>query len=156
MRALLFCFSFCCRPDCALFSGSPSGPYFHFSGNMVDRGGEWRYFHHMNVQEMAKKLHALGNPTRLAVFLRLVRAGRDGVPVGGVQKALGLPGSTLTHHLQRLIAAGLAFQERHGTVLICKADFEAMEDIIITLNKECCADEGQCLVDDEAGWRGTA
>ncbi len=130
--------------------------YFYFPRNIVDRDEKWRYFRYMNVQEMAKKLHALGNPTRLAVFLRLVRAGRDGIPVGGVQKALGLPGSTLTHHLQRLIAAGLAYQERHGTVLICKADFEAMEDIIISLNNECCADERQCLGDDEAGRQGVA
>ena len=105
---------------------------------------------------MAKKLHALGNPTRLAVFLQLVRAGRDGVAVGGVQKALGLPGSTLSHHLQRLIAAGLARQERRGTTLICTADYETMEAIVSYLNDECCADERRNRADDVSGRWGVA
>ncbi len=83
----------------------------------------------------------LGNPTRLAVFRQLIRSGSEGVTVGDIQKTLEIPGSTLTHHLQKLMAANLVGQERKGAVLICRANFEAMGAMLNYLNSECCADE---------------
>jgi len=94
----------------------------------------------MENEKVAKQLQALGNPTRLAVFRQLVRVGPKGAPVGTIQKALGLAGSTLTNHLQRLVAAGLAHQERNSTELICSANFKAMRQIIGFLEDECCVD----------------
>ena len=94
----------------------------------------------MAIDKMALQLQALGNETRLKVFVQLVRAGPEGLPVGAVQEALCVPGSTLTHHLQKLMAADLADQERRGTVLICRANFQTMRGIIDFLDSECCAD----------------
>ncbi len=82
----------------------------------------------------------LGNPTRLRVFRHLVRVGTKGSPVGSIQNALDLAGSTLTNHLQKLVAVGLAHQERNGTELICTADFKAMQAMVDYLAKECCID----------------
>jgi len=94
----------------------------------------------MENEDIAGKLGALGNPTRLSVYRLLVRAGEAGVPVGSVQKSLGIPGSTLTHHIRILVTAGLAGQEREGTTLICRARYETMHEIIDYLKDECCAD----------------
>ncbi len=97
----------------------------------------------MNVETAARQLEALGNPTRLEIYRALVRAGQAGLAVGQVQERLGTPGSTLSHHLKRLIGTGLVRQERMGTSLICHAEYPAMNALIGFLVDECCADERQ-------------
>ena len=49
---------------------------------------------------------ALAHLTRLQVFFFLVRAGGE-VPAGAIQEAVGVPGPTLSHHLDLLRRAGL-------------------------------------------------
>ena len=66
------------------------------------------------LQQIADTMEALGNETRLAVFTLLVPAGRGGLTVGGIQRRLGVPASTLSHHLSRLIQVDLVKQERQG------------------------------------------
>ncbi len=92
----------------------------------------------MDLTEIAKRLGALGNPTRLQIYRVLVRAGQEGLSVGAVQEKVGIPASTLTHHLQRLMAAGLVVQARRGTSLICHADFEVMAETFEMFASECC------------------
>ena len=92
------------------------------------------------LENMARQLEALGNETRLAAYRLLVRAGPGGLPVGGLQEALGIPASTLSHHVHRLVVVGLVLQERHGTQLLCRANFVAMHGIIGFLSSQCCAD----------------
>ncbi len=94
----------------------------------------------MQLEKIAQQLKILGNPTRLAVFRQLVRFGPAGAPVGKVQEALNIAGSTLTNHLQKLASVGLAHQKRKGVEIICTANFEAMPKIIEFLDAECCAD----------------
>jgi DNA-binding transcriptional ArsR family regulator len=94
----------------------------------------------MNLEEVAKQLEALGNPTRLQVYRTLVRAGEAGLPVGRLQDKLGIPASTLSHHLQKLIVTGLVTQERQATTLICRANYPAMDNLVGFLVDECCAD----------------
>jgi DNA-binding transcriptional ArsR family regulator len=94
----------------------------------------------MNLERAAKQLEAIGNPTRLRVYRALVRAGNSGLPVGRLQTKLGIPASTLSHHLQRLIATGLVTQERQATTLICHANYPAMKSLVGYLVDECCAD----------------
>ncbi len=95
----------------------------------------------MTLQEIAERLRALGNPTRLAVYRMLVRAGECGIAVGKVQEGVGIPGSTLTHHMQKLMAAGLARQDRQGTSLICHANYDIMTATFEFFANECCADD---------------
>ncbi|HZH53181.1 MAG TPA: metalloregulator ArsR/SmtB family transcription factor [Microvirga sp.] len=96
----------------------------------------------MNVEQAAKQLEALGNTTRLQVYRTLVRAGEAGLSVGQIQERLGIPASTLSHHLQRLLLTGLVTQERQATTLICRANYPAMNSLIGFLADECCADAG--------------
>ncbi|WP_309082802.1 metalloregulator ArsR/SmtB family transcription factor [Chelativorans sp.] len=94
----------------------------------------------MDIEEAATQLEALGNTTRLRVYRALVRAGEDGLPVGGLQMKLGIAASTLSHHLHRLISTGLVTQERQATTLICRANYTAMNGLVGFLADECCAD----------------
>jgi DNA-binding transcriptional ArsR family regulator len=94
----------------------------------------------MKVEKAAKQLEALGNPTRLRLYRALVRAGDAGLPVGRLQERIGIAPSTLSHHLHRLILTGLVTQERQGTTLLCRANYETMHALIGFLTDECCAD----------------
>jgi ArsR family transcriptional regulator len=98
----------------------------------------------MKAETAAKQLEALGNSTRLQVYRSLVRAGDAGLPVGRLQEKLKIAASTLSHHLHRLILTGLVMQERHGTTLICRANYPAMRGLLGFLADECCAD-GICI-----------
>ena len=95
----------------------------------------------MNIDDIAARLEALGNPTRLHLFQTLVRAGEAGLPVGKVQERLGIAASTLTHHLQKLILVGLVTQERRSTVLVCRANYAMMREVAGALVDQCCIDE---------------
>jgi ArsR family transcriptional regulator len=97
----------------------------------------------MNTQDVAARLEALGNPTRLSLFRLLVRAGHDGLSVGQCQQRLEIAASTLSHHLKTLIIVGLVSQERDGTTLICRANFDLMNALLQFLVAECCV-ESRC------------
>jgi DNA-binding transcriptional ArsR family regulator len=90
-------------------------------------------------QNAADALAALGNRTRLRAFKLLVRAGRAGTNVGTLQKHLGIPGTTLAHHLATLTQAGLMLQERRGREVICTANYQAVNDLLAYVKAECCA-----------------
>lgn len=94
----------------------------------------------MELENAAKALKELGHPTRLAVYKRLVKAGAEGVAVGIVQEELGIPGSTLSHHLTGLASAGLILQRREGRTLFCVPQYEQLDAVIGFLQAECCAD----------------
>ena len=106
----------------------------------------------MNIEIASRQLEALGNETRLEIYRTLVRAGTGGLSVGQVQDRVGLPASTLSHHLKRLVDQGLVRQERSGTSLICHAEYPAMSALIGFLSDECCADQ---TVHDRAAELGT-
>lgn len=93
----------------------------------------------MDLDTAAGQLSELGHATRLAIFRHLVRAGRSGAAVGEIQQALDIPGSTLSHHLARMVQVGLVRQERAGRTLYCSLAFEAMEELLGFLYSECCA-----------------
>ena len=94
----------------------------------------------MDIDCIAKALKELGHPTRLAIFKRLVKSGHQGIAVGEVQAELGIPGSTLSHHLSSLASAGLISQRREGRTLYCIAEYDKLEAVICFLQDECCAD----------------
>jgi|TARA_R110002072_G_scaffold123977_3_gene259339 DNA-binding transcriptional ArsR family regulator len=92
----------------------------------------------MEMKEAARCLEKLGNPTRLSIFRLLVRAGNDGLPVGAVQDNLGVPASTLSHHISHLVNAGLVKQTRQGRVLRCTANYDMMDSLVAFLSDQCC------------------
>ncbi len=95
----------------------------------------------MEIQFIAKALKELGHPTRLCLFKEVVKAGYQGVAVGGVQHVLNIPSSTLSHHISALVSAGLLIQRREGRVLYCVAKFDSLDLVINFLKDECCINE---------------
>lgn len=95
----------------------------------------------MKLETAANVLAKIGNPTRLEIVRLLVRAGDDGLPVGQIQQRLGIPGSTLTHHITHLKSAGVITQERRQAALICKMEYGLLRELVDYLTAECCADD---------------
>ena len=93
------------------------------------------------LSEAASTFAALGSEQRLQVLRTLVRAGPEGLAIGELGKRAGVTGSTLTHHMKLLAAAGLVEQVKDGRRIICiAAAFERMQELSEFLLKECCAD----------------
>ncbi len=95
----------------------------------------------MELEQVAKALKELGHPTRLAIYKEIVKAGQQGKPVGVIQEALSIPGSTLSHHISSLASANLLEQRREGRTLYCFAKYEQLEQVIGFLQDECCVEE---------------
>lgn len=95
----------------------------------------------MQTDIAAKSLAELGHTTRLEIFLFLVKAGLKGSPVGDIQTALNVPGSTLSHHITRLVSVGLVEQRREGRTLYCVPQIQHLDALISFLREECCINE---------------
>ncbi|RJX30548.1 MAG: transcriptional regulator [Desulfarculus sp.] len=93
----------------------------------------------MNLELTAKRLSEMGHPLRLRALRLLIKAGPRGLPVNKVQAHLGIPQSTLSHHLARLKAAGLISQEREGPRLYCRPQYQALRQVLDFLLQDCCA-----------------
>lgn len=93
-----------------------------------------------DLEQTAARLDALGNPTRLALYRLLVRAGQPGLSVGEIQRKLDVPASTLSHHLKHLVMVGLVERAKNGTTHHCAANYDAMNEVLSFLANECCAD----------------
>ncbi len=102
------------------------------------------YLVFMKHEDAAKRLSELGHTTRLSIFRYLVKVGHDGVPVGEIQKALGLPGSTLSHHISRLVSVGLIKQNRESRTLYCTAQYDSLDELLDFLQSECCKGIKDC------------
>jgi ArsR family transcriptional regulator len=92
----------------------------------------------MRTEVAAGCLEALGSPTRLEIYRLLVQAGPGGAVVGDLQARLGIPASTLSHHLSRLVRVGLISQQRHSRNLVCRANYERMNGLVAYLSDQCC------------------
>ena len=82
---------------------------------------------------------ALAQPTRLEAFRRLVRAGPEGLPAGGVAQALGVPANTMSTHLAILERAGLVASRREGRLVYYSAALDQVRALIGFLLEDCCA-----------------
>ncbi len=91
-----------------------------------------------DVDKTAQLLQQMGNKTRLEIVRLLVRAGPSGMPVGDIQSHLGIPASTLSHHIAKLRGVGLVQQSRESTTLYCCVDYGVIDGIISFLSDECC------------------
>ena len=82
---------------------------------------------------------ALGTEPRLQILRLLLAAHPDGLVVGDIQSELGIPASTLSHHLERLKDEGLAVVRREGTFLHYSANTQALQELLGFLYAECCS-----------------
>ena len=97
-----------------------------------------------DLTRAASTFAALGSEQRLGVLRVLVRAGPDGLTIGELGARSGVTGSTLTHHMKILTAAGLVRQAREGRNIICVgADYQVVEALSDFLLEHCCADSAE-------------
>jgi len=66
------------------------------------------------VSRSALRFSALGAEPRLQIFAVAAGAHPEGMVAGEVQEELGIPASTLSHHLEKLKQVGLVKVRREG------------------------------------------
>jgi DNA-binding transcriptional ArsR family regulator len=89
-------------------------------------------------ERFAGRFAAIGNPARLRIMRLLLAAHPQGLVVGDVQAELGMPGSTLSHHLEKLKHQDLVEVRREGTFLWYTANTAALQEVLGFLYAECC------------------
>jgi DNA-binding transcriptional ArsR family regulator len=92
----------------------------------------------VDVARYADMLAAMGAEARLRIVRLLLSAHPRGMVVGEIQAELGIGGSTLSHHLDKLKNEGLVRVKREGTFLRYAADAEALRELLSFLYAECC------------------
>ena len=92
----------------------------------------------MEPETAVRRLAALAQPSRLAVFRLLVKAGPDGMAAGEIARALDIAPNTLSAQLNLLSQAGLVRQRRDGRSLIYSVDAGHMADLLVYLMEDCC------------------
>lgn len=92
-----------------------------------------------SVTKYADMMSAMGTEPRLRIMRLLLSAHPHGLVVGDIGEELGIPGSTLSHHLEKLKNEDLVRVEREGTFLRYSANAKALEDLLAFLYAECCS-----------------
>ena len=94
-----------------------------------------------NEQQVAKyadMFSAMGTEPRLRIMQALLSAHPEGLVVGDIQEELEIPGSTLSHHLDKLKNEDLVRVRRESTFLRYTANLEALQELLQFLYAECC------------------
>lgn len=90
------------------------------------------------VTKFADKFSAMGTEARLRIMQLLLQAHPAGLVVNEIQAELAIPGSTLSHHLDKLRNEGLVKVQRESTFLRYTADTRALQELLQFLYAECC------------------
>jgi ArsR family transcriptional regulator, arsenate/arsenite/antimonite-responsive transcriptional repressor len=90
------------------------------------------------VAKFADMFSAMGTEPRLRIMQLLLSAHPDGLVVGEIQEELGIPNSTLSHHLDKLRNEDLVLVRRESTFLRYSANAEALQEVLRFLYAECC------------------
>jgi DNA-binding transcriptional ArsR family regulator len=91
-----------------------------------------------HIARYADMFAAMGTETRLRIMRLLLSAHPDGLVVGDIGGELGIPASTLSHHLDKLKNKDLVSVRREGTFLRYTANAEGLREILAFLYAECC------------------
>lgn len=91
-----------------------------------------------HVTRYADMFGALGAEPRLRIMRLLLFAHPDGLVVGEIQDETGIPGSTLSHHLEKLKIDELVTAEREKAFIRYRANTSALEELLGFLYAECC------------------
>lgn len=92
----------------------------------------------MDEYDTIEALTALAQPTRLAVFRRLVKVHPDEIVAGELARALDVPHNTMSTHLAILTRAGLIAVRREGRMMHYSADIEGFRALVAFLLRDCC------------------
>jgi DNA-binding transcriptional ArsR family regulator len=69
----------------------------------------------------------------------LLGAHPDGMVVNDLQRRLGIPASTLSHHLERLKSRNLVTVRREHKCLRYTANTDTLQELLAFLYAECCS-----------------
>jgi ArsR family transcriptional regulator len=86
----------------------------------------------------ADMFSALGTEPRLRILQLLLSAHPEGLVVNEIQEELGIPNSTLSHHLDKLKNEELVETKRESTFLRYTANTEVLQELLGFLYSECC------------------
>ena len=90
------------------------------------------------VARFADMMAAMGTEPRLRIMRLLLSAHPEGLVVGEIQNELGIPASTLSHHLEKLKNEDLVSVRRESTFLRYSANADALRELLTFLYAECC------------------
>jgi ArsR family transcriptional regulator, arsenate/arsenite/antimonite-responsive transcriptional repressor len=90
------------------------------------------------VTRYADQFSAMGTEPRLRIMQLLLSAHPEGLTVGEIQAELGIPNSTLSHHLDKLKNEDLVNVRRESTFLRYTANTETLRELLGFLYAECC------------------
>ena len=91
-----------------------------------------------HVAKYADMFSAMGTEPRLRIMQLLLSAHPEGLVVGDIQGDLGIPSSTLSHHLEKLKSEDLVSVRRDSTFLWYTANTESLQELLGFLYSECC------------------
>src|SRR6266480_5131869 len=83
-----------------------------------------------DVALYADRFAAMGTEARLRIMQLLLSAHPEGLVVSDIQTELGIPNSTLSHHLDKLKNEDLVNVRREGTFLWYAANTEALQELL--------------------------
>lgn len=91
------------------------------------------------IVHFADQFAAMGAEPRLRIMRLLLSAHPEGMIVGDIQAELEIPGSTLSHHLDKLRHEGLVTVRRDRQFLWYSANESALRELLAFLYEECCS-----------------
>ncbi len=101
-----------------------------------------------HVARYADMLAAMGAEPRLRIMRLLLKAHPQGLIAGEVGAELGIPPSTLSHHLDKLKNEDLVRAGREGTFLRYTANTDGLRELLAFLYAECCGGKRPLAVED--------
>jgi ArsR family transcriptional regulator, arsenate/arsenite/antimonite-responsive transcriptional repressor len=90
------------------------------------------------ITRFADMFSAMGTGPRLRIMRVLLSAHPDGMVVSDIGSGLGIPASTLSHHLEKLKIEDLVKVRREGTYLWYSANTDMLQELLGFLYAECC------------------
>jgi ArsR family transcriptional regulator len=90
------------------------------------------------ISRFADMFSAMGTDARLRIMRLLLSAHPDGLVANEIGTELGIPASTLSHHLEKLKHEELVRVRREGTFMRYSANADALRELLGFLYAECC------------------
>ena len=91
-----------------------------------------------DVNRYADMFAAMGAEPRLRIMRLLLSAHPQGLVVSEIGSELQMPGSSLSHHLEKLKHEELVSVKRESTFLRYSANTDALQELLGFLYAECC------------------
>ncbi len=92
-----------------------------------------------DVARFADRFAAMGAEPRLRILRLLLAAHPEGMNVGDIQAELGIPNSTLSHHLEKLKNEDLVAVKREKQFLRYSANATVLRELLDFLYADCCS-----------------